>query len=304
MDRDAGADQPTAGPSADNLSWTIGAVSVERVEENLTSLPTKVLIPDVTPEHVAAQAHWIGPYMAEPVDGQPVLALSLHSFVVRSGGTTIVVDTCVGPDPDRGLQGDPAFLDRLEASIVGGAAAVDVVVCTHLHFDHVGWNTVDVDGELVPTFPNARYLVTRAEMDELARDDHMAVDEPSIRPLAKAGVLDVIDLDADGNHHITDEVRLVDTPGHTAGHVSVLIESGGQVGFITGDAFHSPLQMSYPELAAWRFDSDSAQSVETRRHLVDRFLDTEVLILGTHFAPPTGGLLRRGSERPWFDGGT
>lgn len=290
-----------------NLSWNVGHVTVMRVEENLTTLPTKVLVPDVTAEHVAAESSWIGPYMADPVDGDQVLKLSLHSFVVVAGDTTIVVDTCVGPDPDRGLTGDPGFPDRLDSAIEGGLGAVDVVVCTHLHFDHVGWNTRSIDGTVVPTFPNARYLVTRAEIEEMERDDHMEVAEPSIRPLAAAGVLDVIDLDpVTGTHSMADghrySVQLVSTPGHTPGHVSVLIESADEVAFITGDAFHSPLQVAYPELAAWRFDSDPEQSSATRRALLQRFVDSEALVLGTHFAPPTGGRLRQGAERAWFDG--
>ncbi len=304
------------------LSWRIGDVTVVRVEENIVGLPTKVLVPDITREQIDAQRPWVDPYFiddragadgadgtgsagGEPEGDGPVLRLSLHSFVIDGDGPTIVVDTCVGPDPERALEGDPGFADRLASTIDGGLQAVDVVVCTHLHFDHVGWNTISVDGRLVPTFPNARYLVTRPEMDELERDDHMAVNEPSIRPLAEAGVLDVIELDGSG-HRITDHVRLISTPGHTPGHVSVLIESQGASALITGDAFHSPLQFAYPELAAWRFDSDPTQSTETRLSMIDRFADTDTLVLGTHFAPPTAGRLRRSGDESqvWFDAGS
>lgn len=296
------SDASVAETETGNLSWSIGAVEVVRVEENILGLPTKVLVPDITDEQIDAHRDWLDPYFDPPnEDGEPMLRLSLHSFVVRSAGTTIVVDTCVGPDPERALQGDPGFADRLEASIDGGLKAVDVVVCTHLHFDHVGWNTISVDGRLVPTFPNARYLITRPEIEEMERDDHMAVNDPSVRPLAEAGVLDVIDIgvgdevkgDRPGGHAITDEVRLIPTPGHTPGHVSVLIESGDHRGLITGDAFHSPIQFAHPELAAWRFDSDPARSTATRISLIDRFADTDALVLGTHFAPPTAGRLRR-----------
>lgn len=273
------------------LAWTIGRVTVERVEENVLTLPTKVLVPDTTLEQVDACRPWVDPYFDEPVDGGPVLRLSIHSFVVRSGDTTIVVDTCVGPDTDRGLPGDPAFADRLDRAIDGGLAAVDVVVCTHVHFDHVGWNTRTVDGEVVPTFPNARYLVTRAELAEVEADDHMSVREPSLLPLAEAGVLDVIEPDGEGRYRITDDVELIATPGHTAGHVSVRIHSDGAEALITGDAFHTPLQFVHPELAAWRFDTDSEQSTATRRRLIERYAGTDAILLGTHFAPPTGGRL-------------
>lgn len=299
-------------PVPSHLSWMIGDVVITRVEESILPLPTKVLVPDITPDQIELQRPWVNPYFEEPDGDEPVLRLSVHSFVIQSEGKTIVVDTCVGPDSDRGLDGDPGFLERLDMAIDGGLDAVDVVVCTHLHFDHVGWNTVARDGFAVPAFPNARYLVTAAEMDELERDDHMAIGEPSIKPLMAAGVLDVIEVGDDG-HPVTDEVHLISTPGHTPGHVSVLITSAGETtdqtsegdvertALITGDAFHSPLQFAYPDLAAWRFDSDSAQSTATRQAMLDRFADSETVVLGTHFAPPTAGHLRTGNHGVWLD---
>ncbi|MEM7323106.1 MAG: MBL fold metallo-hydrolase [Actinomycetota bacterium] len=289
---------------SEHLTWSIGSVEVTRVEENLLALPTKVLVPDITLAQIEAKRPWVDPYFLEPNGDEPVLSLSIHSFVVRSADTVIVVDTCVGPDMDRGLPGDPAFLDRLDGAIDGGLPAVDVVICTHLHFDHVGWNAVAVDGSLVPAFPNARYLVSLAEMDELDLDDHMKVRDPSVQPLVDAGVLDIIEVPASG-YRVTDEITLVPTPGHTLGHVSVLIRStgpdGSATGLITGDAFHNPLQFAYPELAAWRFDTDADQSTATRRQLLDDYTDTGTLMLGTHFAPPTAGVLRRGESGVWFD---
>ena len=287
--------------------WQIGDVSIIKMVENTVPLPTHVLLPDVTQAHLDALP-WIAPYFA-PKDGEIRMRLSLHSFLIRSGGTTIVVDTCVGPDPERSLPGDPSFIDRLEASIDGGREAVDVVVCTHVHFDHVGWNTIEVDGAVVPTFPRARYLFTRAELDEVEADDHMGVLAPSIRPLLDAGMVDVIDLggaDDSGSaiaaHAITDEVHLISTPGHTAGHVSVAIESAGRRALITGDAFHSPIQVAHPEIAAIRFDTDSERSTQTRRRLLGRYGDGQAVMLGTHFAPPTGGVIRTAADgNRWFD---
>ncbi len=295
---------PRAVLSSPLLTWTIGEVTITRVEESIIPLTAKVLVPDATPEHVAAGDGWIEPYIEAPDDGDghPVLRLSIHSFVVRTPDTTIVVDTCVGPDTDRGLAGDPGFADRLDAAIDGGLEAVDVVVCTHVHFDHVGWNTRTVDGRVVPTFPNARYLVTQAELEEVEADDHMGVRVPSLLPLAEAGVLDAIELD-DGTFGVDDRVELLATPGHTAGHVSVWIHDGGDEALITGDAFHSPLQILDPALAAWRFDTDSEQSTATRRRLLDRFGGTDAIVLGTHFAPPTGGhIVNDADGNARFDG--
>jgi len=300
--------ESVTGQPVSELSWSVGALTVTRVEESIIPLTAKVLLPDATPDHIEANRPWIDPYFDGVEDGHPVMRLSIHSFLIEAGETTIIVDTCVGPDLDRGLPGDAGFVDRLDARLLatgGGLAGVDVVVCTHVHFDHVGWNTRTVDGVVVPTFPNARYLVTRAELDEVEADDHMGVLDPSIRPLREAGVLDAVDLDASGSsdggrYQVCDGVELVATPGHTAGHVSVLLRSDGEEALITGDAFHSPVQFADPELAAWRFDSDSVASTATRRHLIDRFAGTDALLLGTHFAPPTGGRLVRDGDRVQF----
>jgi len=224
------------------------------------------------------------------------MALSIHSFVVQSQGTTIVVDTCVGEN-DRALPNDLEFPDRLDAAIEGGLGAVDAVLCTHLHFDHVGWNLRTIDGAPTPTFPNARYLFARTEIEHTRADDHMHVIKPSIEPLVQAGLVDLVET----NHRITDEVSLVPTPGHTPGHISVLIESKGETALITGDMTHTPLQFAVPELAATAFDFDSVQSRQTRRDIIARFADSDALVLGTHFAPPTAGRLRAIPSGARFD---
>ncbi|MFW2332613.1 MBL fold metallo-hydrolase [Ilumatobacter sp.] len=267
-----------------SLRWRVGDVTITRVEESVTPVPAAYLLPDVTLEQIDAQRPWISPFFSD--DGE--MLLSVHSFVIEAAGTTIVVDTCAGVHDGRPLPGDPTFLDRLSAEVVGGLDAVDAVVCTHLHFDHIGWNTVrDASGTWVPAFPNARYLITAAELDGFSERDEDDVAGTSLTPLVDAGVLDEVGLD----HRITPEVRFLPTTGHTPGHVSVVIESGGDVALITGDATHSPIQLAHPELAAGRVDHDAVESTRTRRDLIARFVDTETLVLGTHFAPPTSGLL-------------
>jgi glyoxylase-like metal-dependent hydrolase (beta-lactamase superfamily II) len=268
------------------LRWQIGDVSITRVEETVTPVRPDVLVSDLDQTHIDAQRPWVGPYFTPDGD----LLLSVHSFVVESAGTTVVVDTCRGTEGDHPLPVDPGFLDRLGQAIEGGIDAVDVVLCTHLHFDHVGWNTVvDAAGTRAPTFANARYLVTRDELDGFGGRDRDELDALAVQPLVDAGVLDPVETD----HRITPEVRLVATPGHTPGHVSVLIESGDRSGLITGDAVHSPIQFTYPELAAARFDFDHEMSTHTRLRLIEEYLGSDTLLLGTHFAPPTAGLLRR-----------
>ena len=274
-------------------SWQIGGVTVTRVEEAVTPVPAEALIPTFEPS-MLERFPWLQPQW---FDDEGLLLLSVHSFVVQSGDTTIVVDTCVGSEPERALPSDPAFIDRLGDAVDGGIGGVDVVLCTHLHFDHVGWNTVVRDGERVATFPNARYLFGRVELEHLDVDDHMEVRDPAVQPLLDAGLVDVVETD----HRITDEVRLVATPGHTPGHVSVLIESDGATALITGDAIHTPLQIADPDIPAANFDWDSEMSCATRHELVDTHGNTETLVLGTHFAPPSGGHIKVDGDRIWFE---
>ncbi len=266
-----------------NERFEVGDVSITQVVERVTAVPSAAIVPGITAEMLAA-APWVAPYFAD--DGR--MLLSNHTFVVQSGPTTIVVDTCVGTATERPLPGDETFIDRLADAIDGGLEAVDLVLCTHLHFDHVGWNTRRVGDAWVPTFPNARYLITSLELDHIRADDHMGVFEPSVEPLLAAGVVDAVSTD----HVLTPQVRLVATPGHTPGHVSVAIESVGHRATITGDAVHSPIQLAHPELAATPFDHDSTQSTASRHELIAGHLDTDRRLLGTHFAPPCAGWLQ------------
>jgi len=268
------------------LRWQVGDVTITRVEESITPVPAGYLLPGTTTEQIDVQRPWIAPFFTDDGD----MLLSVHSFIIESDDTTIVVDTCAGMHDGRPLPGDSGFLDRLAAEIDGGVGAVDIVACTHLHFDHIGWNTVqESDGSWVPAFPNARYLVTAAELDGFAERDDGDVAPTSVTPLLDAHVLDQVELD----HRITPEVRFRATTGHTPGHVSVVVESGDAIAMITGDATHSPIQFAHPEIAASRVDHDSTQSTRTRRELISQLVGTDTLVLGTHFAPPTAGVLRR-----------
>ncbi|MEY2958867.1 MAG: hypothetical protein RLZZ01_1435, partial [Actinomycetota bacterium] len=192
------------------------------------------------------------------------------------------------------------FPGQLAAAIDGGLEAVDVVVCTHLHFDHVGWNTRrdQTTGLLVPTFPNARYLVSRAEYE--SDHDHHGVGEVSVAPLVAAGRLDPVDAD----HRIDEHVRLVPTHGHSPGHVSVLVESNGERALITGDIVHTPIQFVRSDITADRFDDDPVAATVTRRRVIDEFADGSTIVLGTHFPPPTAGRMHRSDDgttsfEPW-----
>jgi glyoxylase-like metal-dependent hydrolase (beta-lactamase superfamily II) len=270
------------------LSWQVGGVKITRVAElGGAPFPGAFMFPAATPALVQRHA-WLKPHFAHE-DGR--LYGSIHSFVIESGKRRIIVDTCVGNDKARSikawnlLQG-PFLADLALAGFP--AHSIDTVLCTHLHVDHVGWNTRLVNGKWVPTFPNARYLFDRKEWEhwssEQAQHRDGDVMDDSVRPIIAAGVAELVDMD----HALTPEVRLEPTPGHTPGHVSVRISSCGEQAVITGDLMHHPLQCAEPDLVN-NFDVDAAAARRTRRDFLSRYANEPVLVLGTHFAPPTGG---------------
>ncbi len=217
--------------------------------------------------------------------------------MVRAGDLTVLVDTCIGNDKDRGGRRPfhmlrTGFLDHLRAAGVA-PAAVDVVICTHLHVDHVGWNARLHDGRWVPTFPRARYLFARREWEHWTAEDEEGtrrIMADSVAPVLDAGLAQLVEMD----HRVADGVWLEPTPGHTPGHVSVRLSSDGADAVITGDLMHHPVQVAEP---GWEshFDSDVAEARRTRRAFCARYADRPVAVLGTHFHHPTAGhIVNRG----------
>ena len=179
---------------------------------------------------------------------------------------------------------------------------IDTVMCTHLHVDHVGWNTMLVDGEWLPTFPNARYLLGKDEYEYWSKVDeddlNAGVMGDSVYPVFEAGLVELVDM----NYRICDEVFLEPSTGHTPGHVSVHIESEGQEALITGDCIHHPCQIEKLEWSS-SADYDPDASRVTREALMKKYADEDILIIGTHFATPTAGYLKSKDEGYWLDVG-
>jgi glyoxylase-like metal-dependent hydrolase (beta-lactamase superfamily II) len=270
--------------------WRVGAARITRVVEIEGPSPGTFLFAEATPERLLQHA-WLRPHFVTN-DGRSIGAI--HAFVIESQDRCIVVDTCIGNDKPREIahwnmrQG--RFLEDL-AEAGCARERVDTVLCTHLHVDHVGWNTMLVDGRWRPTFPNARYLFGREEWAHWSAEPpgpDRDVRDDSVRPIFDAGLAELVDMD----ERITAEVFLEPTPGHTPGHVSVHIASGGEEAVITGDLMHHPVQCAEPAWAA-RFDVDPEAARRTRRAFLERYGDRPVLILGTHFATPTGGRVVR-----------
>ena len=274
--------------------WRIGDVEVARiVEVNAWEDDFAMLLPDGSPE-LAQRFPWLRPHFATAAGK---MLISFQCFVLRSRDKRVMIDTCVGADRKREF---PVFCDLQTTFLEDLAAAgfapqtINTVMCTHLHFDHVGWNTRLLDGKWVPTFPQARYLFGKLEFEHwqhLRRTggyhsfEHL---EDSIDPIIEAGLAEFIGPD----YRITDEVWLEPTPGHTPGHVSVHIRSKGEEAIITGDMMHHPIQLAVPETPG-NFDMDKAQGAKTRRAFVERYADQKVLIIGSHFCEPTSGWIVR-----------
>jgi glyoxylase-like metal-dependent hydrolase (beta-lactamase superfamily II) len=271
--------------------WTIGDVRITSVKEIELPIPGAGIVPEATPEALAPHAAWLRPHFVTE-DGR--LRLLIQALVVESRGRRIVVDTCVGNDKDRALpvfhQLETRFLDDL-AEAGFARETIDTVVCTHLHVDHVGWNTLKIGSRWVPTFPNARYLVVRSEWEHWSKEEDRTFGDvlgDSVRPIFEAGLVDLVE----PGHALTDEVALEPTPGHTPGHVSVRIRSGGREAVITGDLMHHPAQCAHPGWAS-SADVDPEAARTTRRAFLEAQAGRPVLVIGTHFAGPHAGRIVR-----------
>ncbi len=273
--------------------WRIGDVKISRIVEIEATGGMTRIIPDATRERVMGM-RWLQPHFA---DEEGRMRGAIHALLVETPSMAIVVDTCVGNDKDRALGAwnhlQTAFLDDLK-SAGKGREEVDRVLCTHLHVDHVGWNTMWVDGKWVPTFPNARYLMGRKEFDHWranAEEGQADVMADSVMPVYDAGLVDLVEQDA----KICPEITLIPSPGHTPGHASVHIQSEGEAALITGDFLHHPVQFAHPEWSSAP-DVDRPQAIQTRKTMYERFADGPTLIIGTHFATPTAGYIKRDGD--------
>ena len=274
------------------LSWQVGRVKITRIVEMDLPVPATV-IPQATPAELR-KLPWLYPHFVSEDDS--TLNLSVHALLVEAPGLKLVVDTCVGNDRPREFTGGEAlstpFLQHLgEAG--WSRDGVDAVVCTHLDVDHIGWNTMLENGEWVPTFPKARYLIGRREYEfwkNVDQEEQRTAMGDSIKPIFDAGLVQLVEQD----HVISPEVRLTPSTGHTPGHVSVMIESEGERAVITGDMTHHPCQMAHPD---WTLaDVDPKAAVLTRSRLFAEWADQPILVIGTHFAAPTAGhVLRNGA---------
>ena len=264
--------------------WTIGDVKITKIVELDVVGGTRFILPDATYQECQKIA-WLAPAYA---NDQGKLRLTIKSLIVETPTRRIVVDTCLG----NGKQNrsvptwnnlDTDFLSRMTAAGYP-PESIDTVFCTHMHVDHVGWNTRLEGDRWVPTFQNARYVFVKREYDHWlaghGTDEQQAVIADSVKPIAAAGLVDLVAADA----RLTDELTLIETPGHSPGHVSIHIESNERQGLLTGDVAHNPCQMAHLDWSSTA-DFDQMQAAQTRRSLLARFADTPTLVIGGHFEP-------------------
>jgi glyoxylase-like metal-dependent hydrolase (beta-lactamase superfamily II) len=277
----------------------IGDVEIWRILELSGPFkPAQDLFPTAGPE----VAEIIETHAPGSIDaGSGTLILPVQGFLLKTPSHIILVDSCVGnhktnPNtPDWHQRETNRFMAALTAAGVG-PADVDYVLCTHLHTDHVGWNTRLEDGRWVPTFPNARYLMPSD--DKAMHEAHPGPSyTESVLPVIEAGQAELVE----AGHKLGDHVTLIPTAGHTPGHVSVLVQSGGRDAIITGDALHSTAQCWHPD---WHFlyDQDPEAAVRSRKKLLERCAESRCLVFGSHFLLPSMGYVKEEKDAfSWED---
>jgi glyoxylase-like metal-dependent hydrolase (beta-lactamase superfamily II) len=278
-----------------SLKYSVGDLTIHRaIEQETTFFPALELLPQLTPEVLAENRAWLR--QAKAMDEADVLILCFQSYIVRTPHHTILIDSCIGNDkqrpgrPNWHMKSDDTYMRALSAAGIT-PADIDYVMCTHLHVDHVGWNTKLENGRWVPTFPKARYVFGKAEYDYWTEQNKKAEVPPfadSVLPVVEADRAEIV-----GNDFaIGDHVRILPTPGHTPGHVAFALGKGKDSAVFSGDLMHTPLQTLYPELSP-KFDVDPAQAAVTRRNFLERYCDTDTLCCTAHFPSPSVGKIKR-----------
>ena len=267
---------------------TIGRMTVAALQDAPLRAPPAAIFPDVPAAAWDAFRHLL--------DGEGFLLFNIGSYLVRTPERTVLVDTGIGGRERRGFP-----IGTLPESLRAAGLRpeeVDLVIHTHLHLDHTGWNTVDADGQPTPLFPNARYVVQRADWEHFSRPEAAAANPhiaETVLPLERLAMLETVE----GECTLAPGITGIPTPGHTPGHMSLLLAHGSERAFIIGDVAHTPAQLTE---TAWSptVDQNPAEARESRRRLVERMAADGGYVLGGHFpAPGFGRLVRRDGVVHW-----
>ena len=272
-----------------------GDIIIDRlIEVEGPGYAPNVFFPDATSEGFEGEMDWLLPNFWDVA--AETYFRAIQSYVVRTPHHTVLVDACVGADKERPSspawhQMNSTWLNQLISTGIH-PEEVDYVLCTHLHADHVGWNTRLENGRWVPTFPNAKYVFHKEEFrywEKVGKNsggqgsqDGCFVD--SVLPVMAAKQAVLVEADFEIDNLFT----LDPTPGHSPGHVCVNLNAREQHVVMSGDILHHPIQIAYPEWNS-RFCIDPDRSRESRRSFVEKYADTGTLLLPAHFASPTMG---------------
>jgi glyoxylase-like metal-dependent hydrolase (beta-lactamase superfamily II) len=277
------------------LKFSVGDLTIHRIIEQETKfLQAHDMLPDLTPDILAENRGWLK--QAGALDDTDTFILCFQSYIVKTPHHTVLIDTCIGNDKPRptraqwNMKTDDSYMRALAAAGFS-VSDIDFVMCTHLHVDHVGWNTRLQNGRWVPTFPNARYVFGKTEYDHWFQTNAKAEVPPfadSVLPVVEAKKADIVTDD----FALSDHARILPTPGHTPGHVAFTFGRGKDDVVFAGDLMHTPLQTRYPELSP-KFDVDRKQAATTRRGFLERYCDTDTLCCTAHFPSPSVGKVRR-----------
>ena len=291
----------------------IGEIEIHRVLEMVMPFDRRTFFPNTSDEAWAPYRSWLEPDALDPQSDS--LLFPMQSYVVRTAHHTVLIDTCVGNHKERPKR--PSWHLKTDDTYLRGLAAlgiapeeIDYVFCTHLHADHVGWNTRLENGRWVPTFPNARYIFSKREFETWRDVGHSNFArtplEDSVLPIVAADRAQLVAND----FALDDQIRLEPTPGHTPDHVAIAIGAGAQSAVMSGDLMHSPVQCLHPEWVPWP-DWDAALASRTRRAFLERYCDTPTLVCTAHFPLPSAGrVVRAGNafrfvydDQPWLTRG-
>jgi len=280
----------------------LGQISVKTVYESEGRIPMQLALPGITSADLARMQPWFWSEELSLDEQAAIFRIEVRSYVMQVDGLNVLIDTCCGNDKIRSVP----WADRLQSEWLinlarAGFAPEDIhlVLCTHLHADHVGWNTRLANGAWVPTFPNARYVFSRKDYEFFKQQTHEAHNREayldSVLPVVDAGLADIVESDHCVHRHIEDGIWLEDAAGHSPGSIVVNAQRGGARAVFMGDIVHHPIQLVRPDIAFFA-DESPAQACATRIRLLGQCADNCAILLPAHFPdPPAGRVLRDGS---------
>jgi glyoxylase-like metal-dependent hydrolase (beta-lactamase superfamily II) len=280
----------------------LGRMTVCKLFEMESGPPLPWIMPQVSAADLAQLATWYSDDTLGPTPEKSAFMMSMHSYVLRVGGRTILIDACNGNDKRRAIpdvnMAQTSYLENL-AALGLTPDNIDVVLCTHLHFDHVGWNTRLENGKWVPTFANARYLFSRRDFEHFGsqelEDDHLRAFRDSVLPVYEAGRAELVEADIEVHREVSERVWLEPAFGHSPGNFSVIAEGSGERAIFWGDVIHHPVQLVRPEVTP-SFDGDPDKARATRLRTLARAADEELICFPAHFRDPSAGRVLRSGD--------